>query len=85
MKKTSKTNAKKEIQDFFRNIKNKKPEQVKKIKRLAMRHKISLKDSRKKFCKKCMAPYKNSEVRIKSNIKSIKCKNCEYTSRWRLK
>ena len=85
MEKTKKTEAKKQIQDFFTEIKNKSPKQVKKIKRLAMRRKVSLKGLRKHFCKKCLMPYKNPKIRIKNKIKIIKCESCEYVSRWRIK
>ena len=84
MEKTQKTEAKKQIQDFFAEIKNKSPKQVKKIKRLAMRHNVSLKDLRKHFCKKCLMPYKNPKIRIKNKIKSVTCENCGYVSRWEL-
>ena len=85
MEKTKKTEAKKQIQDFFTGIKNKSPKQVKKIKRLAMRHKVSLKDLRKHFCKKCLMPYKNPKIRIKNEIKSVTCENCGYVNRWKLR
>ena len=85
MEKTQKTEAKKQIQDFFAEIKNKSPKQVKKIKRLAMRHKVFLKGLRKHFCKKCLMPYKNPKIRIKNKIKSVTCENCGYASRWKLR
>ena len=84
MKKTSKTEAKKEIDEFFKDIKNKSPKEIKKIKRLAMSKKIPLKEKRKLFCKKCLSPYKNPKIRIKNKIKSIKCENCGYISRWKI-
>ena len=40
--KLSKTEAKKEIEEFFKDIKNKSTEEVKKIKKLAMKHSIKL-------------------------------------------
>jgi len=85
MKKLSKPEAEKQIKEFFSNIKNKTPKEIKKIKRLAMKKNISLKGLRKKFCKKCFTPYKNPKVRIKDNIKKIICENCEYSTRWKLK
>ena len=83
--KLSKTEAKKEIEEFFSNIKNKSSKEIQKIKKLAMKHNIQLGNLRKKFCKKCYTPYKNTKTRIKNNIKSIVCENCEYISRWKIK
>ena len=83
--KFSKTEAKKEIQEFFSNIKNKTSREIKKIKRLAMKHNISIKEKRKLFCKKCFAPYKNPKIRIKNKIKSVTCKECGYVARWGIK
>ncbi len=86
MKKTTfKTEAKKQIQEFFENIKNKSPEEVKKIKKLAMRYKISLKDKRKLFCKKCLHPHKDPSIRVKDGLIKINCGECGYTSRWKIK
>lgn len=84
--KISKKEAEKQIYDFFKSIKNKTPNEIKKIKRLAMNKKIPLKEKRKLFCKKCLNPYSGKEkVRIKNGMKSIECNNCEYISRWRIK
>ena len=84
MKKSSKTEAKNKVQKFFVDIKNKNPKEIKKIKRLAMQGNVSLKDSRKKFCKKCLSPYRNPKIRIKNKTKSITCENCNYISRWKI-
>jgi len=84
MKKISKTDAEKQIKEFFEKIKNKSPKEIKKIKKLAMSKKIPLKNIKKTFCKKCFFPYNNPKIRIKKNIKSIVCKNCRYISRWKL-
>ncbi len=85
MKKISKTEAKKEIKEFFLDIKNKTSREIKKIKRLAMKHNISLKEKRKLFCKKCLTLYKNPKIRIKNKIKSVTCRECGYVARWRIK
>jgi RNase P subunit RPR2 len=84
MKKPSRTESKKQIQEFFQNIKLKSPSEVKKIKRLAMQNNIPLKDLRKKFCKKCFSPYRNPKTRIKDKVKSLTCENCNYISRWKI-
>jgi RNase P subunit RPR2 len=82
--KLSKSQAKKVIEEFFKDIKNKTPKDIKKIKRLAMSKNIPLKEKRKLFCKKCLTPYKSPKTRIKNKIKSVECANCEYVSRWKL-
>ena len=85
MKTISKTESKKQIQEFFSDIKTKTPSEVKKIKKLAMRHNIPLKENRKKFCKKCLSPYKNPKIRIRNKVKSVTCENCDYIARWKIK
>jgi RNase P subunit RPR2 len=84
MKKLSKTEAEKQIRNFFKNIKNKSPREIKKIKKLAMSYNIHLKELRKKFCKKCYSPLKG-KTRIKNKIKSVTCENCGHINRWRVK
>ncbi len=85
MKKISKTEARKKIKDFFLDIRNKTPKEIKKIKRLAMAHNIKLGEKRKMFCKKCFIPHKNPKIRLKNNIKSLICENCGYVARWKFK
>ncbi len=84
MKKISKTEAEKEIRNFFSNIKSKSPKEIKKIKRLAMNHNIQLKELRKKFCKKCYSPDLKIK-KIKGDMKTIVCENCEDWMRWKIK
>jgi len=81
----SKTQAKEEIIEFFSHIKHKTPEQVKKIKKLAMSHNIKLGDKRKLFCKKCLNPHKNSSISIKDGFITIVCENCGFINRWKFK
>jgi RNase P subunit RPR2 len=85
-KKLSKSEAKKEIEEFFEKVKTKKPKEIKKIKKLGMRYNLPLKDKRKLFCKKCFFPYKEKEkIRIKRGIKSIVCEKCGSVARWKMK
>jgi len=84
MKKISKTETEKKIKDFFENIENKSPKEIKKIKKLAMSQNISLKELKKKFCKKCFSPLGHSKIRIKNGIKSVECKSCEEINRWKI-
>ena len=80
--KISKSDAKKQIQEFFSNIKDKTPKEIKKIKRFAMSKNIPLKDLRKTFCKKCLTPYKDSKTRVKKGMKIVECGNCGFVIRW---
>lgn len=84
-KKISKSQAKEQIEKFFKEIKNKTPKEIKKIKKLAMSYNIPLKEKRKLFCKECFSPYINPIIRIKKNKKIIQCENCKNISRWKLK
>ncbi len=86
MKKLSKSEANKEVEEFFSDVKNKTPKEVKKIKRLAANSNIRLHEKRKLFCKKCLMPYSEKEkIKINKGIKSVECKNCGYVSKWKLK
>jgi RNase P subunit RPR2 len=84
-KKISKTEAKKQIEKFFLNVKNKNSKEVEKIKKLAMSFNLPLKEKRKIFCKKCLSPYKTQKMKIKNKIKSVTCENCGYVNKWKIK
>ena len=84
MKKLLKREAIKQIDEFFNDIQEKTPKEVKKIKNLAASFNIPLKEKRKTFCKKCLNPYKNPKIRIKRNLKSITCGACGFVSRWKI-
>ena len=82
----SKTELQKEINEFFSDMQNKTSNGIKKIKKLAMNKKISLKPFKKYFCKYCLAPFSgNEKARIKNGTKSIECKDCKKISRWKIK
>ncbi|MBU2104616.1 MAG: hypothetical protein KKF67_02470 [Nanoarchaeota archaeon] len=81
----SKKEIEERLEEFFSDVKNKTQKEIAKIKRLAMSKNILLKEKRKLFCKKCLSPYKNPKIRIRSKIKSVTCENCGYIGRWRLK
>jgi RNase P subunit RPR2 len=84
-KKISKKDTEKEIRIFFSKIKNKTPNDIKKIKRLAMAHNLKLKNKRKKYCKFCLTPYSGKEkVRIKNKRKNIVCDNCKKEAGWKV-
>ncbi len=73
-----------QIKEIF--SKNPTPKQIKKAKKLAMSKNIKLRELRKKFCKKCLTFFtpSNHEIKIKKPYKIIKCKNCNYVSRYKL-
>jgi RNase P subunit RPR2 len=84
MKKISKKDTEIKIKEFFLNIENKSPVEIKKIKKLAMNKNIALKEKRKLFCKKCLTLYKNPKIRINKKMKSIWCEKCGNIKRWKL-
>lgn len=85
LEKLSKTETQEKIDEFFKNIKDKTPKEIKKIKKLAMKNNLQLKENKKEFCKKCYSAYKNPKIRIKNGIKSITCEKCSYVSRWKIR
>jgi len=82
--KLGKKEAEEKIKAFFQNIRDKTPEQIKKIKRLAMHYNIKLKEKKKKFCKFCYSP-KLKVKKIKKGMKIVKCENCGKISRWKIR
>ncbi len=86
MEKLSKKEVEEKIKEFFKNIKNKNSNEIKKIKKLAMSKNIKLGKLKQKFCKKCYSLFdsKNSEIRIKKGFKVVKCKMCGKLSRYKL-
>ena len=84
-KQLSKTEAEKQIEEFFSNLNDKTPKDVKKIKRLAMSYNIKLREKRKLFCKKCFSPHSNSGITVKEGFVTITCGKCNYKNRWKIK
>ncbi len=82
-KKISKKETLEKVHKFFKSLEDKDEDDVKKIKRLVMSKNIPLKKNRKKFCKKCLKPYKAPKTRIKNKIKIVTCENCGHISRWK--
>jgi len=78
----NKKQAIEKIDSFFKNS-NFSPEELKKIKRLAMKYKIKLKEKRKLFCKKCLNALKG-KTRINKKFKSVICKFCNYKNKFKL-
>jgi RNase P subunit RPR2 len=87
-KKSNKEDTKQKINEFFCDLEEKNPGDVMKIKKLAMSQNIKLGDKKKKVCKKCLTvivPGKNCEIKIKNNTKNVKCLECGFVNRWKLK
>jgi len=80
--KFTKEQVKEKITRFFQSKHLAK--QVKKMKKLAMRHQIKLGKYRKKFCKKCYSMNLQTQS-IKNKLKRVKCGDCEYVARWKIK
>ena len=84
MKKLTREEAGEKIKEFFKSP-NKDPQEVKKIKKLAMHYNIKLGVLRKNFCRKCFSMFpKNAKIRVKNRMKLIKCEQCNYISRWKM-
>ncbi len=84
MKHNSRTEAIDKIKLFFQKDILESSE-VKKIKTLAMAHRIRLGEYRKRFCKKCYSDLRNGEISVSNSIKQIICNNCRNKNRWKIK
>ncbi len=78
----NKTEAKEKIENFFKRKEFNKDE-MRKIRRLAMKFKIRLKDKRKLFCKKCLSQLKG-KIRISKEYKTIQCSFCNFKNRFKI-
>lgn len=83
MKKSiTRTEAQNKINEYF-----KKgffvPDEMRKIKRLTMKYKISLKDYKKQFCKKCLRQL-NGKIRVTKTHKSVTCGSCGYRNKYKI-
>lgn len=89
MKKELKSLSKREAEEFIKKAFEGNPskESLKNLKLLAMSKNIKISEHRKRYCKNCYSLFttKNSEIRIKKPYKKIKCKNCGYIARYKLK
>jgi len=83
----NKKEIKERIEEFFQDIVNKHPKEVKKIKKLGMSINYKLGDLRKRFCKNCyspLIPLLTCKVRINKGIKTVTCNICSTKNRWKL-
>ncbi len=86
-RKLSKKESLEEIEAFFSNPTKKTSQEVQKMLKTATAHNIKLKEKRKLFCKKCFTIFnaRNSEIRIKKEMKRVKCLVCNAAQRWKIK
>ena len=80
--KLSKTDAKEKISKFFQK-KNFSPDELKKIKRLAMKFNIKLTHYRKLFCKSCLNPLAG-KIKVTKTHKTVECKYCKTKNKVRI-
>jgi len=78
----SKEKTKEKIAEFF-SRENFSASEVRKIKRLAMKFKIPLKQFKRQFCKFCLSQLKG-QIRISKTHKTIICENCKKANKCRL-
>jgi len=83
-KKNSKQLIQQKITALFAS--NPSPQEIKKIKKLAMSKNIQLTSYKKKFCKNCFTFFTstNHQVRIKKPYKMIICNHCGYHSKYKI-
>ena len=79
----SKSQALEKISSFFQK-KEFTQEEMKKIKRLAMKFNIKLRPYKSKICKKCLSMLKG-KIRISRTDKTIICEKCNYRNRFKLR
>ena len=80
--KISKKDTQKRIEEFF--LRNDfTVEELKKIKRLAMKFNIKLGRHRKKFCKRCLSRLRG-RIRISKMYRTIECEKCGYANRFKI-
>ena len=78
----NKTEAQEAIACFFRKS-NFNSEELRKIRSLAMKHKIRLGAYRKLYCKHCLSMLKG-ETRTSKEFKTIKCNVCGKVNRFNM-
>ena len=80
--KLSKTEARIKIDNFFKQSDLDK-EQLRKIRRLAMKFNIKLREHKKTFCKACKSPLKG-QIRLTKTHKTITCNACNFRNKFKI-
>jgi len=78
--KLSRIGAKEKIDEFFKR-KDFTAEEVRKIKRIAMKFRIRLGDYKKKFCKTCLSKLEG-KIRVSKFYKTVECRGCGCQNRF---
>ncbi len=78
----SKSQVQEKIKNFFEKEYFSK-EEMKKIKRIAMKYTIKLEAYRKKFCKRCLSQLKG-KIRISRAHKSVICEFCNFRNKFKI-
>ncbi|MBI2631909.1 hypothetical protein HYW75_02815 [Candidatus Pacearchaeota archaeon] len=81
-KRMSKSEAEKQIEIFFART-NYNSDQIRKIKRLAMKFNIKLGNYRRLYCKKCLSQLRG-KIRITKTHKTIECEKCEFRNKLKM-
>ncbi|MCU0642216.1 MAG: hypothetical protein MUF61_01385 [archaeon] len=81
-KEMDKTEAKERIERFFQRD-DFKPDELKKVIRIAMKFKIKLGSKRKLFCKKCLNKLAG-RLSISKTHKTIECASCGFRNKVRI-
>jgi len=81
--KINRKEAQEKIDEFFRR-REFSSEEIRKIKKLAMKFRIRLRENRKKFCKKCLSQLKG-KTRVGKIYKSIVCEKCGERNKFKMK
>jgi RNase P subunit RPR2 len=77
----TKANAKEEVESFFKKT-DYSSEDVRKIKRIAMKEGIKLQEKRQQFCKKCLSKLKG-KIRVSKTHKTTQCDKCKKINKFR--
>ena len=78
-KNLSKQQAQEEINNFFKKD-NYSSKEVKKIKKIAMKFNIKLREYRGLFCKKCLSKLKGKSS-VKKTHKVVRCSSCGHENK----
>lgn len=82
----SRSGALLKINEFFLRRDELEPEEVKKMKRLAMKHRIRLGEKRRRFCSECFSDLKfnTKKTRVTKTHKIVECGKCGKVSKWKI-
>ncbi|MBU0466858.1 MAG: hypothetical protein KJ718_02320 [Nanoarchaeota archaeon] len=79
----SKTEAREKIEEFFKR-EDFTSEEIKKMKRMAMKFNIRLDGKRKLFCKKCLSRLRG-KTRVSKTHKTVECGICGERNKFKIK